>query len=61
MLQLIGTLMIVGPYLFCYDPGFDSPENEPEEMGEAMSLCIASGVLAIGDSMLLAAMYFLNK
>ena len=53
--------MIVGPYLFCYDPGFDSPENEPEEMGKAMSLCIASGVLAIGDAMLLAAMYFLNK
>ena len=49
--------MVIGPYLFCYDPGFNSPEDEPEEMGQAMHLCIASGVIAIVNAVFLAVEY----
>ena len=40
-MDMLGALMVSGPYLFCYDPGFNSPEDEPDEMGQAMHLCIA--------------------
>ena len=48
--------MIVGPYVSMTSPGFND-EREPEEMGEGMSLCIAGGVLAIGDGILLGLSY----
>ena len=54
---MLGALMVIGPYLFCYDPGFNSPEGEPEEMGKAMHLCIASGTIAIGNAVLLGVRY----
>ena len=61
--MIIGILMIVGPYLSMASPGFNDPEDEPEEMGNGMSLCIASGVLAIGVGIVLGilAKKYLNK
>ena len=57
-MDMLGALMVSGPYLFCYDPGFNSPEDEPDEMGQAMQLCIASGIIAIGNAVFLAEQYF---
>ena len=57
---MIGTLMIIGPFVFCLYPEYNRSEDKPEEMGRAMFICIAAGVLAIVNTLLLGAFY-LNK
>ena len=49
--------MIIGPFLFCRYAEFNRLEDTPEEMGKAMFICIAAGVLAIVNTLLLGAFY----
>ena len=51
--------MIIGPFVFCHNK-YVFNQNGKEEMGKAMFICIAAGVLAIVNTLLLGAFY-LNK
>ena len=52
--------MIIGPFVFCLYPEYNRSEDKPEEMGRSMFICIAAGVLAIVNTLLLGA-FHLNK
>ena len=54
--------MISGPIVFCFYPRNEfNQSHEPEEMGKAMLICIAAGVLAIVNTLLLGAFYLHKK
>ena len=53
--------MIIGPFVFCLKAEFNISEDKPEEMGRAMFICIAAGVLAIVNTLLLGAFYLHKK
>ena len=60
--MIIGMLMVVGPYVFYADQGggfnfADEDGKLAEKMGNGVSLCIAAGVLDIGNAILLAIEY----
>ena len=46
--------MIIEPFVFCLKAEFNRSEDKPEEMGRAMFICIAAGVLAIVNTLLLS-------